>query len=407
MWREVFAFFKKDMRMLWRNKSWWAVWIGLPIALSLILGFVFGQEVMWEVSVGVVNNDTSTAEEFGYSSISETFIEGMNQTTVFEPVYAYETVDEAVEQLRKGDLDVVVVIHENLTLNVVTVQQANITFYVDKTDPQKSRIVSGAINSFLNEFSRVVTQERINFIEPYLEPLPEIAPTNATLIVDAMWALSEPVGVESVDVSARRITYVEWMLPGTVGLIALWSGFNWSAQVIAGERERGTLRRTLISPASGWSLIVGEMVTSVARVSVGVFVVIAIDVLVFGAYNLNWAPEIVVPLIFLAAVNGSSLGLIFSVVGKTASGASGIAMMFSMPMQFFIGSFIPEEMFGPLWAVLKCFPMTVANDAIRKVMTYDVAYLEVLPSILYLSAWTIAFLAIGTYLYRITQKRYV
>lgn len=314
MWREAFAFFKKDMCRLWRNKSWWSVWIGLPLALTLILGFIFGQEAVWKVDVGIVNNDTSTAEEFGYGSISQAFVEAMNETSVFKPVYAYETVDEAVEQLKKGNLDAVVVIHQNFTLNIVTVRQANITFYLDKTDPNKSMIVSGALNSFLNEFSRVVTQERIKFIEPYLSPLPEIAPINATLVVDAMWALSEPVGVESVDVSIRRITYVEWLLPGTVGLVALWSGFNWSAQVIAGERERGTLRRVLISPASGWSLLVGEMLTSIARVFVGVLVVIAVDVLVFGAYNLNWAPEITIPLIFLAALNASSLGLIFSVV---------------------------------------------------------------------------------------------
>jgi ABC-2 type transport system permease protein len=405
MWREVFAFFKKDMRRLWRNKSSWSIWIGLPLALTLILGFVFGQETVWKVDVGIVNHDTSTFEPYG--NISRAFIEAMNETDVFRPVYIYETVDEAVEQLKKGKLDAVVVIHENFTLNIVTVRQANITFYLDKTDPNKSMLVSGALNSFLNEFSRVVTQERIKFIEPYLEPLPEIAPINATLVVDAMWALSEPVGVKSVDVSVRRYTYVEWLLPGTVGLVALWSGFNWSAAVIAGERERGTLRRTLISPASGWCLLVGEMLTSVARVSVGVLVVVVVDVLVFGAYNLNWAPEITIPLVFLAAINASSLGLIFSVVGRTGESAQGMAMVFALPFQFFIGSFLPEHMLGPIQPFLKHFPLTVANAAVRKVMTYGATYLEILPLIAYLSAWTIAFLAIGTYLYKITQKRYI
>lgn len=84
-----------------------------------------------------------------------------------------------------------------------------------------------------------------------------------------------------------------------------------------------------------------------------------------------------------------------------------MAMIFALPLQFFIGSFIPEQMFGPLWAFLKHFPLTVANDAVRKVMTYGATYIEILPLILYLSAWTIAFLATGTCLYKITQKRYI
>jgi len=221
--------------------------------------------------------------------------------------------------------------------------------------------------------------------------------------------MSEPVGVNTVDTAVRKFRYVEWMLPGIVGLEAIFGALLFSGTAIAMERERGHLRRIVVSPTSAWSMLVGEMCISLLRVAIAILVVVGVDIVVFNVYDLNWAPWITIPIVVLSALSASGLGLIISVISKTTETASGITSMLTMILQFLIGSYIPISMLGPLEPIAKYLPWTIANDALRKVMVNPLYgyYVSVAPLIAYLAVSTFAFLAIGAYLYKVTNKRYV
>lgn len=412
MLRQVLAIMKKEARGLWRVKSNWSFLIGFPLVLTLIIGYVFGSLFAGgggaiHIKVGIVNQDTSISPIPEVGNVSGRLTEEMNQSEVFKPVYVFDNVSVAQEKLKFGELDAVMVIHQNFTYNIVMIYQANMTIYVDtSTDPTRYQMVSSVINTFTRDLTKKITQGRIDVVKPYISTL---SIENQTFVIESMWAMSEPVGVNVVDTAVRQFRFVEWMLPGILGLVAIFGGLAFSTVIIASERERGHLRRMMVSPTSSWSILVGEMFFSLVRVSIAFLVVIGVNVVVFNVYDLNWAPSLTIPILILTTLNASALGLIISAISKTESTANGIASIMTIILQFLIGSYIPVNMLGPIEPVASILPWTMANEALRRIMINPLHGYEttIAPLVAYLAATTFAFIAIAAYLYKITNKRYV
>jgi len=409
MLRQVLAIVKKEMRILFRRKSNWFFLIGLPLGLTLVVGYVFGslfpgEEMRIHIDVGIINQDTSISPIPEIESVSETLIDEMNKTEVFKPIYLFNNVSEALEKLKRGELDAVMVIHQNFTWNIVMIKQANMTIYVDSSvDPQRYQVVKSVLSTFTGELTRKITQGRVDVVKPYISVL---SVENQTFVMESMWAMSEPVGVEIIDTAVIKFRYVEWMLPGILGLEAIIGGLMFSGQSIAYERERGHLRRMMVSPTSSWAILVGEMLWALIRVSFAFIIVITVNV-VFNVYNINWAPQLTIPIIILATLSASGLGLIISVISKNVETAGGLTNMLSLILQFLIGSYIPTHMLGILAPIAKYLPWSIANETLRRIMVGYGYYTDIAPLIVYLVVITFAFLAIGAYLYKVTNKRYV
>jgi ABC-type multidrug transport system permease subunit len=397
--------------MLWRSKSDWSFLIGFPLVLTLIVGYTFGSFFggggAVHIKVGVVNQDTSVSPIPEVGNVSVTLIEEMNKSEVFKPVYVYNNVSIAQEKLKSAELDAVMVVHQNFTYNIVTVRQANMTIYVDtSTDPTRYQTVLSVINSFTRDLTKKIIQGRIDVVKPYISAL---SVENQTFVIESMWAMSEPVGVNIVDTAVRQFRFVEWMLPGILGLEAIFGGLAFTTGIIASERERGHLRRMIVSPTSSWAILIGEMFSSLVRVSIALLVVIGVNVVVFNVYDLNWAPALTIPILIFATLSSSALGLIISTISKKASTASGISSIATIILQFLIGSYIPVSMLGPIGPLASVLPWTMANEALRRVMINPLHGYEIniAPLVAYLAATTFAFIAIGAYLYKITNKRYI
>ncbi|MFQ6064112.1 MAG: ABC transporter permease [Candidatus Bathyarchaeia archaeon] len=410
MLRQVLAIVKKEMRILFRRKSNWFFLIGFPLGLTLIVGYVFGsvfpgEEISIHIDVGIINQDTSVSPIPEIESVSETLIDEMNKTEIFKPVHLFNNVSEALEKLKRGQLDAVMVIHQNFTLNIVMIKQANMTIYVDSsTDPQRYQVIRSVLNTFTAELTKKITKGRIDVVKPYISVL---SVENQTFVIESMWAMSEPVGVEIIDTAVVKFRYVEWMLPGILGLEAIFGGLAFSGAKIAYERERGHLRRMLVSPTSSWAILVGEMLWALIRVSIAFVIVISVNIVAFNVYNINWAPQLVIPIIILTTLSASGLGLIISVVSKTVETANGLTNMLTFILQFLIGSYMPTHMLGPLEPIAKYLPWSIANETLRRIMVGYGYYTNIAPLIIYLTVSTFAFLAVGAYLYKVTNKRYV
>lgn len=279
------------------------------------------------------------------------------------------------------------------------------TIYVNSSvDPQRYQVVKSVLSTFTADLTREITQGRIDVVQPYISVL---SPDNQTFVIESMWAMSEPVAVEIIDTAVVKFRYVEWMLPGILGLEAIFGGLMFSGSAIAIERERGHLRRILVSPTSSWAILVGELLWSLIRVLFAFIIVITVNVVAFNVYNINWGPQLTIPILVLATLSASGLGLIISVVSKTLETANGSTNMLSIMLQFLIGSYIPTHMLGILAPVAKYLPWSIANEALRRIMVNYGYYTDIAPLIAYLVGVTFAFLVIGAYLYNVTNRRYV
>jgi len=101
------------------------------------------------------------------------------------------------------------------------------------------------------------------------------------------------------------------------------------------------------------------------------------------------------------------IACIISVGSKTVETTSGLTNMLTFILQFLIGSYIPIHALEPLAPIAKYLPWSIANETLRRIMVNYGYYADIAPLFVYLAVTTIAFLAVGAYIYKVTNKRYI
>jgi ABC-2 type transport system permease protein len=161
----------------------------------------------------------------------------------------------------------------------------------------------------------------------------------------------------------------------------------------------------IIAPVSPTVVLLGKFISNLALVYMSAFIMLLSGVLLFQV-NLYWNIPVIILAIFLGSLSAIGLGLIISSVAKNEEAANSIAVILSVPLQFFIGAFFPLEimpaaaqMFG------EALPFTKMVDAMKAIMTRNLPFDAVVPELLYITVSGIILFIIGTIAYRIALKR--
>lgn len=225
---------------------------------------------------------------------------------------------------------------------------------------------------------------------------PESLP--ARLLVDA--ALQRAAG--RGDAFAPRLTtvsepgsrYVDFLVPGLLGLSLLSTGIWGIAFSLVQARSGNLLKRFVAAPLRRRDLLAAQLLSRLALLvpEAGLLLGVAhfaLDVPVRGSLAALTVVSLVGALAFAA------LGLLIGARPRTIEGASGIMNLAMVPMWIFSGIFFSTERF-PDWLqpFVQALPLTALNDALRGVML-DGAGLVTLGSELgVLVAWgAVAFVA--------------
>jgi ABC-2 type transport system permease protein len=157
-----------------------------------------------------------------------------------------------------------------------------------------------------------------------------------------------PVGLTLVFYLALRnvptwnipgMSHFEFLLPGTMGYAVIYMGMM-VAMALSSYREAGLLKRLQTTPTSSseylGSLIIAYMIIAVFQA----FVVLLVARLL-GFEPLGGVIGLLVAAVFLAllAVTAVGLGLLTATVAKNSGAASGLSMIFIVPMMVF-GTFL-------------------------------------------------------------------
>ena len=189
------------------------------------------------------------------------------------------------------------------------------------------------------------------------------------------------------------------LIPGLLAITVLFSASTIEPVSIPIERRMKTFDRLISAPISLQALVFGESVSGTLY-SVGIALIpLAIGVLFFG--NLILAPVALLIALVLSSLCFSSLGtLVASYPTENVGEVMSILNLIRFPLIFLSGVFIPLSSL-PWWgqAVALISPLTYTSDLIK--FGYSGAsHISPLLDILVLAAFTIAFQALGAYLFR-------
>ena len=201
-------------------------------------------------------------------------------------------------------------------------------------------------------------------------------------------------------VSGDSIRYVDWLVPGVIGMNMMFSCLFGVGFVLVRYRKNGVLKRLKATPVGALNFLTAQAVSRFLIAFVTSIVVFA-GTNAFLHFRMAGSYALLVSLLALGILSMISLGLLFAARFKSEELASGVINLVTFPMMLFSGVFYSiEGSPAALRNAAKIFPLTHFLDASRAVMLDGAGIATVWPEMATLAAMSVAFLAISTMLFK-------
>jgi len=198
-------------------------------------------------------------------------------------------------------------------------------------------------------------------------------------------------------VTGRSINYVDWLIPGVLGMNMMFSCLFGVGYVIVRYRKNGFLKRLNATPLKAFEFIA-------AQVTSRLLLIMSITLIVFfGArFTIGFYMAGSYWLLLLDAVLGAacmiSLGLLVAARVASEELAGGLLNLASWPMMFLSGVWFSLEG-APAWIqhLAAVFPLTQMLTGARRIMLDGAGIADVWPQLLSMACMTALFLGFGSF----------
>ncbi|MDE2235993.1 MAG: ABC transporter permease [Gammaproteobacteria bacterium] len=196
-------------------------------------------------------------------------------------------------------------------------------------------------------------------------------------------------------VSGRAIRYVDWLIPGILGMNMMFSCLFGVGYVIVRYRKNGFLKRLNATPLHAFEFIAAQVTSRLILIMcITIAVYIGTDLLIGFYMSGSYLALLLVAI--LGATSMISLGLLVAARVSSEEFAGGLLNLLSWPMMFLSGVWFSLQGTHPwLQRTAEFLPLTQLLEGARAVMLDGAGVLQILPQLLALAGMTIVFLAVG------------
>jgi ABC-2 type transport system permease protein len=319
-------------------------WVfAFPIIMAVVLGFAFRDRPADPLPVGVVDGPSSAA-------ISK----ALTDSRLVRPV-AYPNLAPGLQGLRTG----------KITLLIEEPAGSGLVYHLDETRPDA-------------RLARLEVDEALQSARGRRDPSP------------ARLAL----------VHEKGSRYIDFLLPGILGLNLMGTGIWGVGFSIVNARLKKTLKLMVATPMRKSDFLLAQMLSRF------VFLILEVGViLVFGV----WAFQVPIRgplwLLCLATVIGSvsfaGIGLLVAARARTIEAASGLMNLVMVPMWLLSGVFFSSERFpDAAQPFIRALPLTALNDALRGVMLEGSHFPAVAGQLAILAGWGLVCFLVALRIFR-------
>lgn len=219
-------------------------------------------------------------------------------------------------------------------------------------------------------------------------------------VVEALLLATDGMDLERRAVTGDPIRYVDWFVPGVIGMNMMFScifGVGW---VIVRYRKNGVLKRLKATPVRPVEFVSAQLVSRLIIVLITAAVVYAGSNFFLG-FMMKGSYFNLILVTAIATVCMIAFGLIFASRIRSEELAGGLMNLALWPMMAFSGVFISLEG-SPLFLqrMAKIFPLTHYIEASRAIMLDGAGLPDIATNILVLVVMTGIFLLISSAIFR-------
>jgi ABC-type multidrug transport system permease subunit len=222
---------------------------------------------------------------------------------------------------------------------------------------------------------------------------------NGYLLERIVWG-TEGNRFERQAVEGAEIRYVDWFLPGILGMNMMFACLFGVGFVIVRYRKNGFLKRLKATPLSAFQFLFAQLISRLLLIMV-ITTVVYTGCNLFIEFNMQGSYWTLLLVTTLGAMSLISIGLM--VAARTASEefAGGILNLITWPMMLLSGSWFSLEG-GQPWVnhLAQLFPLTHLISATRAIMNEGATLAQVMPDVWILTLTSGIFLGIGAYVFK-------
>lgn len=283
---------------------------GFPLIMVLVLGLAFR------------NKPEEVVEFETVEGVSASHVEAaLKDNDHFK--FAVHTESQAMERLHKNKTPIVVMFTED----------AGYTYHFDPTNPG-SRAARAAIDDALQRSA----------------------------------GRMDPVATEDEEVTAPGSRYIDFLVPGLIGMNLMGGGLWGIGFVLVDMRVRNLLKRLLATPMRRSDFLLSMIGVRVLFFIPEMFFLLFVAALIFEI-PIRGSLLSVAFLAWIGSMSFAGLGLLVACRAKRLETVTGLMNLVMLPMWLTSGVFFSSERFPDfLQPFIRALPLTQLNDALRAII---------------------------------------
>lgn len=210
----------------------------------------------------------------------------------------------------------------------------------------------------------------------------------------------DPVATVDVPVVERGARYIDFLVPGLVGMTLMTSAVWGVGYTIVDARRRHLLKRLVAAPMPRSTFLLSFLVYRIAMMVIEAGAVLAFGVVVFGV-PLRGSLAALVLACVMTTLSCTALGLLIAARIRTNEAVNGLTNLIVMPMWIVSGVFFSAERF-PDWLqpAIRLLPLSASINALRVNMLEGGGVALILPELGVLAGWTAVCFVVALRIFR-------
>jgi ABC-2 type transport system permease protein len=347
----------KEFLHIYRDRRVLVLLLILPPVFTLIFGHAFEADEMTNVPALLIDRD--------HTPRTQRFIEIVekNKTFQWEKLSA-EVKDES--DLLKHHVWASLVLPAGWSDSLAQGDPHPLILYLDGSDTNTGSALEGSIQKSLADFQ---LKERDAMIETLPDDVIELGKKLPVEIRKQFVSLMEAWSVEHRILYNPKTRFIDYVVPGIIGLILQLLTVTLMACTIARERESGTLYQLMVTSLRRGEIVIGKILPYLA---VSIFLIVVILTLTWWHFDVRFHGAFALSVIcFLFLLCSLGLGLLISAISRTQTQAIQFSVFFLLPVFVLSGAFAPLDQLPKfIRYVSEIFPLTHFCRAFRLVNMY-------------------------------------
>ena len=249
---------------------------------------------------------------------------------------------------------------------------------------------AGALDGFrLGKYSLVVSMDDAGVHYRFDPARPEsvLARTQVNEALEDAAGRKNPVPASSTAASEPGARYIDFLIPGLLGMNLMNSGMWGIGFALVEMRQRKLLKRFVATPMRRSDFLLALVSSRLVLMLIEVALLLVFGVLVFHM-RVEGSVAAILLIGALGAVSFGGVGLLTASRAQKIESVSGLINLVMMPMWIFSGVFFSYERFPKVFLpAIRALPLTALNDALRAIILQGDSLASQLSRIAVLVIW--------------------